>query len=366
MTRVNHLLPMVAPVLLFGCGQTTTDTGDVPLRPVRTAVVSSAGGQRERAFTGLSQSTQESRMSFRVGGTVIELPVQVGDDLKKGDLIARLNPSTYELTVQQSDAALAQALANQRNADASYSRTKELYENNNASRNELDGARASAESARAQVRSARKSLEIAQLNRSYTRLEAAADCTIAQLDVDLNENVNAGTPVARVNCGSDIEVRVGVPEGLITDLKRGMDASIRFNAVRDRQFAGTVTEIGTAPESGAATFPVVVSLNDTDPAVRPGMAAEVALAFERSSDGSILVIPAAAVINDERGTFVFVAKPTDAREATIQRRAVRIGELTADGIQVLDGLSPGDHVVTAGTTVIRENQTVLLPESPAR
>lgn len=353
---------LVAAVMLGGCSEANVDTGAIPLRPVRVAVVATGNMQRERAFTGVSQSTQESRMSFRVGGTVVELPVQVGDRLAEGELIARLNPSTYELTVQQSDAALAQALANQRNAEASYNRTKELYENTNASRNDLDSARANAESARAQVRSARKALEIAELNRSYTRLDAASDCTVAQLDIDLNENVNAGTTVATVNCGAGIEVSLGVPESLISDMRQGMPASIRFNALPDSAFNGTITEIGIASGGGSATFPVVVALNDTDGAVRPGMAAEVTFTFGRSTTSNVHVIPAAAVVNDERGTFVFIARPDGDDQAIIERRDVATGELTADGIEILSGLTEGDRVVTAGTTVIRENQTVLLPQ----
>ena len=180
---------------LSACSDSANVTAEPALRPVRVAVVSQNGDFRERSFTGISQSTQESRMSFRVAGTIIDIPVQVGDRLAAGDLIARLNPSNFDLTVQQAEASLAQATANQRNADSAYSRAKELYENNNASRNDLDSARANAESAEAQVQSAAKSLEIARLDRSYTRLTAATDCTIASVDAELErerKHRNAG------------------------------------------------------------------------------------------------------------------------------------------------------------------------------
>ncbi|MEL7312357.1 MAG: efflux RND transporter periplasmic adaptor subunit [Pseudomonadota bacterium] len=353
-----------ALTFLFGCSDSVVvDEGPI-LRPVRVTIVSEAGAQRERAFTGIARSTQTSRMSFRVGGTVVELPVQVGDTLSRGDLIARLNTSDFDLAVQQADASLAQALANQRNADASYNRAKDLYENNNASRNDLDSARANAESSAAQVRSARKSLEIAQLERSYTRLTSTGDCTIASMDMELNENVSAGSPVAQVNCGNGIEVQLGVPESLISGLNRGMAASTTFSAIADRNYSATITEVGTAGGSNTATFPVVVTLDSPDNQVRPGMAADVTFEFSSTTSG-LLVVPTASVGQDETGSFVFVAEPTEGDQATISRRAVKVGELRSGGLEVLDGLSGGERIVTAGISVIRDGQTVLLPEGVA-
>lgn len=363
MNRCALMVPLALLTLLSACGKQATDESAAPiLRPVRVVEVSQSADVRTRAFSGVSQSTQASRMSFQVSGSVVELPVQVGDRLVKGDLIARLNPSTYDLQVQQAEATLAQATASQRNADANYRRVKGLYANTNASRNDLDSARAAAESAQAQVQSARKALQIAQLNKSYTRLEAANDCNVASVDVELNENVNAGTQIAKVNCGGGIEIRLGIPESLISDFEQRMPAIIRFTALGDREYLGEVSEVGVASGASTATYPVVVSLIDTDPAIRPSMAAEVTFEFSLASTAAF-VIPAAAVINDERGRFVFIAEPTANGQAVIRRRAVDVGELTEQGIQIRGGLELGERVVTAGTTVIRENQTVLLPEA---
>ncbi|MEM7763953.1 MAG: efflux RND transporter periplasmic adaptor subunit [Pseudomonadota bacterium] len=362
---MRALLLSATGLLLLGCSKPEVADEEPLLRPVRATLVTDNPGQRQRALTGIARSAQASRISFRVGGTVVALPVQVGDRVADGELIARLNSSNFDLAVQQSEASLAQALASQRNADASYSRVKELYANNNASRNDLDSARASAESAEAQVRSARKALEIAKLERSYTQLRATGDCTIASLDIELNENVSAGNPVAQVNCGEGIEVRLGVPESLIGGLNRGMSATTTFSAIVNQRFAGTLTEVGTAGGNSTATFPVVVTLNDPSDTIRPGMAAEVTFEFD-SDDAGIVVIPAAAVVNDERGSFVYLAEPTAGNEARISRRDISVGELRTGGIEVTSGLTNGDRVVTAGVSVIRDGQTVLLPQELQR
>ena len=358
-SRITVVSLVLATVACSGPEQSL----DAPvLRPVRTVTIAIENSGRERTFSGVSQSTQESRISFKVSGTITSLPARTGTQMKAGDVLARLNPSSYELQVQQAEASLAQAQASQRNADSNYDRVKGLYEGSNASRNDLDSARASAESARAQVRSNKKSLEIAQLNRSYTRLTVPEDCVVAALDVELNENVNAGETIALVNCGAGIQVNVGIPESLIADVSTGMTAQVSFNAIADKYFAATVTEIGIASDGGSATFPVAVMLSETDPAIRAGMAAEVIFRFDRSGSNAFIV-PASAVLNDERGTFVFLAVPKSGSTASIARQNVTTGELTENGIEILDGLSVGDRVVTAGTSVIRENLDVLLPEA---
>jgi len=332
------------------------------LRPVRYIIVSDESGARDRSFSGTSKSSRESRLSFKVPGTVTEVPVQIGQRLDAGDLIARLDPETYSLQVQQAQATLVEAQANERNAAATYERTKGLYANNNASRNDLDSARAQAESAGAQVGSVAKALEIARLNESYTRLRADADCSIASIDIEVNENVSSGQQVAAVSCGDDFEVEIDVPESLIGSIDEYIPVQITFAAITNMRFSGEVTEVAVASVSGAATFPVVVKITESHPSLRSGLAADVIFQFDTLAASSSVVLPVAAVIRDPGGTFVYLAMPTDvAGQALINRKAVTLGELTQSGIEVLDGLSIGDRVVTAGLSVIRDGQRVLIP-----
>ncbi len=335
---------------------------EAQLRPVRYVVVGDPAAFRSRTFSGSSRSAHETRLSFQVPGTVVELPVQVGDLLRKGDLLARLDPSQYELQVQQSKASLVQAQANARNAQANYERTRGLYENYNASRNDLDSARANAESARAQQSAAEKALELAGLNLSYTRLTVDIDCSIAALSVEVNENVNAGTQIAQVNCGSDLEVAIDVPESLIAAIKQDMPVEVLFDAVPGRVFEGHVFEVGISSSGVSATFPVSVKLDKPDPALRSGLAAKVTFAFASETGREAHLVPLSAVINDVEGPFVYIADPAQRDgQATVRRKTVRLGELTDQGMEVLEGLASGDRVVTAGVTVIRDGQRVLLP-----
>ncbi|MDJ0655071.1 MAG: efflux RND transporter periplasmic adaptor subunit [Xanthomonadales bacterium] len=357
--RRGWVAAALAGLSLAGCGQEESAT-EPQLRPVRSMVIGGADAQRIRTFSGISKPAQESRLSFKVAGTIVDLPIQVGDALKAGDLVARLDASPYELQAQQAQASLVQAQASERNAAANYERVKGLYENSNASRNDLDAARATSESASAQVAAAQKALELSRLNVEYTRLTAGSDCSVAAVNVELNENANVGTPIAVVNCGEGLEVDVSVPEGLIARIRQGMEVGVQFSALDDAAYAGRVTEVGVSSTDNAVTFPVTLRVIDPGPDLRSGLAAEVSFAFEVSSTRQL--IPLSAVIQDPNGSFVFLLNPEADGKAVISRRPVTVGELTEDGLEIISGLESGDRVVTAGVSVIRDGQRVLYTE----
>jgi multidrug efflux system membrane fusion protein len=351
---------LAAAVLLAGCDAAPVEEREL-LRPVRYLTVSDNAAGRNRSFSGTLKSTRESRLSFKVAGTVTELPVQIGQRLKAGELIARLDSDSFALQVEQAQASLVEAQAGERNAQASYERTKGLYANDNASLNELDAARAAAEAAAAQVRAATKALEIARLNVSYTRLTAGEDCSMASVDVEVNENVSAGQTIGIVSCGTSFEVELDVPESLIAFVDRATPATISFGAINGRRFTGEVTEISTA--GSAAVFPVVVRVNEDDPALRSGLAADVTFRFSNSTLEDSYVVPLAAIINDPDGVYVYIADASENEgEALVARRPVELGEMTEDGIEVVDGLAPGDNVIIAGVSVIRPGQRVLIQQ----
>jgi len=149
------------------------------IRPVRTVQVFSSGGNRMRSFAGVAQAGVESKMSFKVSGTIRKIYAKVGHEIKNGQPIAKIDDKDYKLQVQQAEAGLAQGIAQARNARANYNRVQLLYENRNASRNDLDAARTAYDSTQANVRSIEKRLEMARLQLDYTNLRAPAHGTIS-------------------------------------------------------------------------------------------------------------------------------------------------------------------------------------------
>lgn len=356
------LLPIALAIGFLTACEAPPPSSAPAVRPVRYSAVIDAGAEETQTFSGAVHAELETGLSFKVGGTLVELPVSLGSHSSKGDLIGRLDPTDYLVQLEEAEAGLAQARAQERNAAASYERVRGLYENRNASRSDLDSARAAFESARATVRAAQQKLEAAELQLSYTRLRSPADCTIARLTAEVNQNVAAGQPIARVNCGECPEVVINVPETYIERFRNGMPASIMVSAVGLSDIAGTVSEVGVATGQRGATYPVTISLADSCGAVRSGMAAEAKLELPAIGDRNELMVPIVSVGEDGQGRFVFVLEPAgDGTEHYVaRRRAVEIGRPDPDGIVITNGLAEGELVVTAGVRRIADGQTVSL------
>ncbi len=349
--------------LILLCGVMIACKGEeetvVPVpRPVRTLVVENYTDTVPFTLAGVARAGIESNLSFRVPGTVVSLPARVGSDVRRNQVLGRLDPVDYELAVEEAKASQAQAEATLRRAIADYSRVRQLYENRNASEAELDAGRASFESAEAQVEAAEKRLAQAEQQLGYAVLRAPVSGAVAAVEVEVNETVQAGQTIVRLTSGETPEVEVGVSEVTISSMRVGMPASVRFDALGGSTFPGTVTEVGVATTRGSSTYPVTVRLDRADGTVRSGMAAEVTFEIGSSDGTARLLLPPVAVGEDEHGRFVFLVDDQGGGSAVVRRHPVTVGQFTAAGIEVLDGLSIGDTVVTAGVRRLKDGMNV--------
>ncbi len=367
--KPTHLASVfLALVALLSCEAEKVEQPPPPIRPVRYREVYGVGGTRVRAFTGVAKAGVESKLSFKVPGTIQTLNVKVGDLVQPGQLVAAIDPRDYELLVEETEASLAQARAQAVKAEADFKRIRGLFERDNASQADYDAARAAQDSARAQVRSIDKKLESAELQLSYTRLESQLAGAVAEVPVGINENVQAGQPLLTLLSGQNPEVEVGIPEVLITEIRDGASATIVFDALPGREFHGRVTELAVTVTQGLSTYPVTVQLNQTWEQltrgrlseVRPGMSAEVSFRFGSGDAPVRWILPPHAVREDREGRFVFVVKPSEAGFGAIERRGVAVGEFVREGLEITKGLQDGEFVVTAGAGRITDGQQVKL------
>lgn len=350
---------LLALLLVAGCAD--AEPAQEVIRPVRYEQALSTGGNRARTFSGAAQAGTESRLSFKVAGTIRQVPVVVGTRVRRGQLIASMDPSDYLLRQQEALAGLQQAQAQERNARETYERVKGLYENRNASLSDLESARAGHDSALAAVELARARLEQADLQVQYTRLSAPTSGAIAQVNVEVNENVQAGQSVVVMTSGDQPEVQVAVPEQLIARIRIGDTVAVTFDALPGRRFDAVVREVGVAATQAATTFPVTVRLTEDNADVRPGMAAEVTFRFAATgTQGTGVIVPSSSIGEDRQGRFLFALEPLDDGYALAHRRAVQLGELTSEGIEVLSGIEDGEFVATAGAHHLEDGQKVRL------
>ena len=341
-------------------------------------------------------------VSSPLAGRLLRIEMEPGDEVERGtSLLAVLEPrdptlldarelASARARVRAQDAALDRAKAEVERtraplefAKSDLERTEKLAKKKAASKDVLERAILFNRQAQESFRAARFAEDMAR----YELELAQAALLVAQGDQPENaENshfpiyspitgrvlrvfqesatvVNAGAQLLEVGDPTDLEVEVDVPGVLITGIVEGDDADVTFDALPGRTFAGAVTEVGVSATGPGLTFPVTVRLAESVSDIRPGMAAEVGFQFESASQRVVYLLPAAAVGEDREGRFVFVVQPTEAGLGIIERRPVSVGELTAEGLEVIEGLVDGDRVVTAGWIKIEPGLTVRLSES---
>jgi RND family efflux transporter MFP subunit len=353
-------LVLVLGAMAIACAEEPQEAAPA-LRPVRYERVSVGPLSLERSLAAVVRAGVESRLSFRVAGSIRAVDVKVGDSVRRGQVLAWLDPTDFELQLEEAKAALAQAQASLRQVEADYGRVRSLYENNNSSKAELDASRANAESAEASVEAVTRQLDQAQQRLGYTTLRAPADGAIASVAVEANENVQSGQEVCLLLSGGESEVVVPVPSVMIGFVQPGQLLTVTIDALAGEVFEAEVTEVGVAVTGGATTFPVTARLLGASVMVRAGMAAEATFLLEGAT-GDRIFVPGVAVGEDRDGRYVFLLDPDGAGAGTVRRQSVEIGETNATGIEILSGLSADDLVVTAGARRLTDGMQVAVLE----
>ena len=354
-----------------GCQEKTPPKETI--RMVRALKVSDPAEFAKRWFPGQARATQEVDLSFRVAGPLIERPINVGDEVPKGQELARIDPRDFEVVLRNAQGQLEQEQAVLKRAEADYERIVRIKKQDPGAVAQIsvDRARQLVDSSQASIRSLQATVANAQNFLSYTYLEAPFDGIITATYVDNYQYVRARQPVARLIDHSQIEMIVNIPENLIHHadyLKAaGKVFIVRFDPFPDRKFEAEIKEIGKEPSRTTRTYPVTLIMDQPeDIKILPGMAGKATrvVAVPDMKDQSGIIIPETAVFSPDNSdtTYVWVI---DDQAKTVNKRQVKVGELLDTGIAITDGLTPGEWIATAGVHYLQEGQQVrILSETP--
>ncbi len=360
MKYFRHIVLILLTVLAFGSCKEETKKKEEVLRPVNYQVVGTSDAQKVRSFSGVAKAGNEIELSFRSNGIMTTFNAKVGQQVKKGDLIAKLDNVQANLAYEQSVSALNSANSAMKTAKSALDRMKNLYEKGSQSLSDYETAKNSYQSALDQYESAKRNKSIQQSQISYGYIYAPKDGTIASTNGSVNENVSAGAVVAVLNAGTDINIEVGLPESVINKVSQGMPVDVDISSLEEK-LTGTVFEVSPIVDANSATYPVKIDLSSvTD--IKPGMAANVTFNFsngEEANDGT-LVIPVKAVGEDGNGNFVFIIETEDNKTGIAKKRTIEVGELTSDGFKIKNGLNGGEKIATAGLQTLLDGQKVRL------
>ena len=351
------LLGLFCLVILISCGSKEEAKREI-IRPVRYQIAQFSQGGQTRSFSGVSKAGTEAKLSFRVEGTVAWVDVKVGENIKKGERIAAIDDTDSKLFLEKAKVALEEAKIQNQTAKSNLERAKGLYENNNVSLSEYETAKSTYASANAGFNASKRNLEIQERTLGYYQLYSPIDGVVAKLNIEKNENLTPGIVVAEIHSLSDIEITVGMPESYISLIQVGSSSSIKFPSIPNKSFEGKISEVSFSATSESSTYPITIKLLSPSKELRPGMSADVTFTFSTSQNRKSLLVPQQTVGKDLEGNFVFTLTKTENDFATVHKRYIKLGQLTNDGFEILDGLVEGEYVVTAGISNLVEGMKV--------
>lgn len=362
MKNFKYLIILLAVLSISpSCKKKENKTKEI-LKPVRFTTVGKLNAQQIRTFSGVANASDEIDLSFRSTGIVSTLRARVGQKVKKGDLLMRLDNVQAQLAYEQSLSALKSAESALNTAKSSLERSKALFEKGSQSLSDYEAAKNSYQSALDQYESAKRKKDIDQNQINYGYIYAPKNGVLASVDISLNETVSSGQTVAVLNAGNDVNVEVGLPENIINKVAVGMSTNIKFTSLEEQEFTGHVIEISPIADSNTSTFPVKVDIPGSTEIIKPGMVANVTFTFGSAdnTDSNLLVVPVKSVGEDGNGNFVMLIETTDNKVGVVKKQTIELGELTNDGFVVKSGLSEGQLIATAGLQTLLNNQKVKL------
>lgn len=362
MKFTKYTLSVVAFLLLLTSCKEKVEEKAVVLKPVRYQVVGTSDAQQIRTFSGTVKAGDEIELSFRANGIITKFDIKVGQKVKKGDLIARLDNVQANLAYEQAKSAVNAAQSSLNTSKSNVNRVKSLFEKGSNSLSEYEKAKNSYQSALDQFESAKRNKSIQGAEIGHGIIRAPKSGIIASKNVDLNENVSSGKTVAVLNAGKGINIVVGLPENSINKVKVGMETDLNFSAINDKNLKGKIIEVSPIIDANTSVYPVKMEIVDATHTIKPGMTASVTFNFgeENTVKDNTLVIPVKAVGEDGNGNYVFLIESTDGKIGTVKKHTIELGELTESGFKIKSGLSAGDKIATAGLQSLLDGQKVKL------
>jgi RND family efflux transporter MFP subunit len=357
LAKLLRAIPVAAALtLLASCGSEAPEPREV-IRPIKIQTITGNAGGRSIAYAGRVEAGETADLGFEVRGRIVELAVIESQQVRRGELLARLDPADFQSNLDKAEADL-------RSARSTFDRFAELVERGAVSRQEFEDRKRNLDVAVAARDTARKALD-------DTRLLAPFDGMIGRTYVDNFVNVQAKQPVVLLQNLTKLDVVITVPEQDLANGGSARDATLEERSARinpqvslsslpGRSFPAVVTELSTLADPVTRTFEARVTMdNPPDASILPGMTANVTITVPAKLDGeaaAAVLLPATAVLADDDGN------PTvwkvDPASMTVSRAPVTLGELGGNQVRVLSGLAAGDRVAVSGVHNLREGMTV--------
>ena len=359
MKNLTYLFSVAVLFLFFtGCSSEEPPKKEI-IRPVKAMIVSGNTGMQTQGFPATTKATQQSEISFRVGGPLDQIFVVQGALVKKGNLVATLDPRDYKIAEQS-----ARARYNQAKAEAE--RYKRLWKKGAVAKNDYDRKNA-------RYLETKAAWENAVNNLKDTKLYAPFTGYYGPKLVDVGQDVKPKQPITTISNLSVIEVATTIPEQIAIKFKDFDSYQVIFDSYPDKVFKATLKEMGKVPTSEG--YPLRLYLNHTnDPKnltqakISAGMSCKVNIKLKNDEQNSkTLIIPFAAVFEgdtDKTPSVWILQGNGDVK--TVKKQHVKLDGFSGNNnVRIVDGLNAGEQIVVAGARRLVEGQKVKILDQKA-
>ncbi|MDV7188220.1 efflux RND transporter periplasmic adaptor subunit [Lutibacter sp. TH_r2] len=339
MKAISKLLIISILIFTVSCGKEKTETQDN--RPTVTVKVSSPSALDGNFLnaSGKVEAVQNANLSTRMMGFVNNIPVKVGDKVRKGQLLISINSADINAQKAQVNASITEATAAYTNAEKDYNRFKALFNDASASQKEMDDMTANYQMAKARLEAANQMKNQVNAQLSYSNITAPFSGVVTGKFINKGDMANPGMPLISVEAPGKYQVVAMVPESEITQIKSGTNVNVTIKST-GKVVKGKVTEVSTSAKNTGGQYLVKVVLDKTDVKLLSGMFTSVQFPVAKAVSNSTL-IPTSALV--KRGELIGVYVVSSSNTALL--RWLRLGKTFGDKIEVLSGLNADEQFI---------------------
>ncbi len=340
--------------LIGGCSAQEPETKAEVIRPAKLVVVGDPLAGVQRVYPGEVEAGDRSEQAFRVGGELVKLPAKAGSKIKKGQLLAQLDPTDFQLRLNEQQARFDLA-------QVQFNRVEKLVKEKLIPESDFDKAKSN-------LLAAKADLNLAKANLSYTELRSPFDGIISKVNVKNHENIRQYQTVLVIQTINAIDITFNLSENVITKLKKSSSKTahpkVVFDAYPDKTYTTNIKEFDTEADPETRSYKVKLTLDSPkDFIALPGMSVNVFIDFSdlvKIPDAKIIV-PVEAVFSPENTKLKskqHMLWVVDTNTMRAHLTPVVIGHLNHFGLEIKSGVSSGDTIIAAGVNFIKEGQKI--------
>ena len=340
--KTKYIIPFLAlSMIVASCGSDEKKplASDTPIA-VKVNKVNENSNNSFLTASGTIQAVKSANLSTRMMGFVTNTPVNVGDNVKKGQLLVAINNSDLQAKLSQVNASITEATAAFTNAEKDYNRFKNLFAENSASQKELDDMTAHYNMAKARLEGAKQMKNEVDAQFAYANIRAPFNGVVTGKFIKNGDMANPGMPLISVESPGNFEVIAMVPESEILKIKSGASVHVLVKSI-NKTVKGTVSEVSSSTKNTGGQYIVKIALDKNDADILSGMFVTVQFPLEAKESTNMVLIPTDAIVN--KGQLAGVYTVSESNTALL--RWLRLGRTFGDQIEVLSGLNSNESYI---------------------